>query len=144
MPDISAWEFMTLAVIAVMIFGPDKLPKLAADAGRLIRTVRQYVNSARADLRKELGPEFADVRLSDLNPRGIVRRTLGPDADLFDDLRADLDFRNDVDLRKDLDLRKSVSLSKSDIDLRAPLLRDKPDFQPLAEGERAPYDPDAT
>jgi sec-independent protein translocase protein TatB len=137
-PDISSWEFLTLAVIAVIVFGPDKLPKLAADAGRLIRTVRQYVNGARADLRRELGPEFADVRLSDLTPRGIVKRTLGPDADVFDDLRADLDFRKDVDLRKE------VSLTKPTIDLRAPLLRDKPDFVPLGDGERAPYDPDAT
>lgn len=149
MPDISGWEFLTLAALAVVIFGPDRLPKLAADLGRVIRTVRQYVHGARADLRRELGPEFADVKLSDLTPRGIVRKTLGSDADMFDELRSDFDFRSELDLRKDLDLRRDLDLRKEvslrkDIDLRAPLLRDAPPVVPLQPGERAPYDPDAT
>jgi sec-independent protein translocase protein TatB len=134
-PDISGWEFLTLAALAVVIFGPDRLPKLAADAGRIIRMVRQYVHSARSDLSRELGPEFADLNLSDLTPRGIVRKTLGSDADLFDELRADL--------RADLDAHR-VDLKKHDIDLRAPLLRDKAPVVPLQPGERAPYDSDAT
>jgi sec-independent protein translocase protein TatB len=133
MPDISGWEFMTLAVLAVVIFGPDRLPKLAADAGRLIRTMRQYVHGAKQDLARELGPEFSDLNLSDLNPRGLVKRTLGGD-DFFDDLRADVDLRKDFDLRGEIDLRKSV-------------LRDSGPSggsRPLEPGEAAPYDPDAT
>jgi sec-independent protein translocase protein TatB len=132
-PDISGWEFMTLAVLAVVIFGPDRLPKLAADAGRFIRTLRQYVNGAKQDLARELGPEFSDLGLSDLNPRGLVKRTLGGD-DFFDDLRSEVDFRKDIDLRGDVDLRKSV-------------LRDSGPSggaRPLQPGESAPYDPDAT
>jgi sec-independent protein translocase protein TatB len=34
--DISGWEFLTIGIIAVIIFGPDKLPKFAADAGRFM------------------------------------------------------------------------------------------------------------
>ncbi len=129
MPDISGWEFMTLAVLAVVIFGPDRLPKLAADAGRMIRTVRQYVHGAKQELRDELGPEFADLNMSDLNPRGLVKRTLGGD-DFFDEIRRDVDIRKDLDLRGDVDLRKSVT---------------RPDLQkPLRPDEPAPYDPDCT
>jgi sec-independent protein translocase protein TatB len=36
--------------------------------------VRQFTQAARDDLRTELGPEFADLELSDLDPRQVVRK----------------------------------------------------------------------
>ena len=74
MPDISSWEFLTLAVIAVIVFGPDKLPDLARQAGRMARQVRSFAHAARDELRTELGPEYADLQLRDLDPRVIVRK----------------------------------------------------------------------
>jgi sec-independent protein translocase protein TatB len=114
--DISGWEFLTLAALAVILFGPDKLPKLAADAGEFIRMMRTYVHSAKADLARELGPEIADVKLSDLTPRGIIRRTLGEDP--LDDLRAEMES------------------------LRSPL--NDPPQRPLQLNEVPPFDPDTT
>ena len=67
-------EFAVIAVVAVLVFGPDKLPDLARQAGQLMRKARQLANSARDELRAELGPEFADLELSDLDPRTIVRK----------------------------------------------------------------------
>jgi len=72
---VSPVEFAGLAVVAVIVFGPDRLPKLANDAGRWIRHVRQLVNAAKRDFGKELGPEFADLNLAGLpentnTPRG--------------------------------------------------------------------------
>ncbi len=67
-------EFAVLAFVAVLVFGPDKLPELARQAGRMVKKVRHLANSARDELRAELGPEYADLELRDLDPRTIVKR----------------------------------------------------------------------
>ena len=67
-------EFAVIAVIAIFVFGPDKLPDLARQAGRMARQAKRMANNARDELREELGPEYADLELRDLDPREIVRR----------------------------------------------------------------------
>jgi len=67
-------EFAVIAFVAVLVFGPDKLPELARQAGQLVRKARTLANSARDELRAELGPEYADLELTDLDPRTIVRK----------------------------------------------------------------------
>jgi sec-independent protein translocase protein TatB len=128
-PDISAFELIALVVLAIVIFGPERLPKMAADAGRFLRQMRRYVSGARADLRRELGPEFADVNLSDLNPRGLIRRTLlDPD-----------DYVRDLDLDLDGDLNLGLDTGPDGVRQRPRRAN-----RPLQPGERPPYDPDTT
>lgn len=67
-------ELTVIALVAVVVFGPDKLPDLAKQAGAMLRRLREFANAARDDLREELGPEFADLELRDLDPRTIVRK----------------------------------------------------------------------
>lgn len=67
-------EFAVIAFVAVLVFGPDRLPDLARQAGAMIRKARQFANAARDELREELGPEYADLELRDLDPRTIVRK----------------------------------------------------------------------
>ena len=67
-------EMAVIAFVAVLVFGPDRLPDLARQAGQMIKKVRTFANSARDELRSELGPEFADLELRDLDPRTIVRK----------------------------------------------------------------------
>jgi sec-independent protein translocase protein TatB len=67
-------ELMVLAFIAVLVVGPERLPDLARQAGRVLRQVRNLANNARDELRTELGPEFSDLELRDLDPRTIVRK----------------------------------------------------------------------
>ena len=63
-----------IAFIAVLVFGPDKLPDFARQAGRMVRTMRSFAHQARDELRDELGPEYADLNLRDLDPRTIVKK----------------------------------------------------------------------
>lgn len=73
-----------LLLLGLFVFGPERLPGLAADAGRALRKLRVYVKEMSADLREELGPEIADLDLRSLHPREIVRKNLfedDPDAD---------------------------------------------------------------
>ena len=65
---------LTIALVAVLVFGPDKLPDLARQAGKMARQIRSFAHSARDELRAELGPEYADLQLRDLDPRVIVRK----------------------------------------------------------------------
>ena len=67
-------ELAVIAFVAVLVFGPDKLPDLARQAGRMARQVRTFANQARDELREELGPEYADLDLRDLDPRAIVKK----------------------------------------------------------------------
>ncbi len=67
-------ELVVIAVLAVLVFGPDRLPDLAKQAGQFVRKLRTFANNARDELRSELGPEYADLELSDLDPRTIVRK----------------------------------------------------------------------
>jgi sec-independent protein translocase protein TatB len=106
-------EFAVIAIVAVLVFGPDRLPDLARQAGRMMRQVRQMANAARDELRAELGPEYADLELRDLDPREIVRRHI---AEAMED--------EDEDDR--------------------PARRTRRGQRPLDDGERPPYDDDAT
>lgn len=108
-------ELVVIAVLAVLVFGPDRLPELAQQAGRLARQLRKFATNARDELRSELGPEFADLELSDLDPRAIVRKHIA-------EAMAELDDLEDA-IRSDEDTPKQV---------------------PLTAGERPPYDVDAT
>lgn len=103
-------EIAVLLVLALFVFGPDRLPGLAADAGRSLRRVRTYVKGMTADLKTELGPELGDVDLASLHPRTFVQKHLLSDED-------------DEPVRRG-DVRRSGA--------------------PLAAGEPAPWDPDAT
>jgi sec-independent protein translocase protein TatB len=78
--DLSLPKLLVLGVLALLIFGPDQLPKLAAQAGRALRDLRKIAENARSDLRDNLGPEFGDFDLNDLHPRTFVQKHL------FDDL----------------------------------------------------------
>lgn len=65
-------ELAVIALIAVLVFGPDKIPQLAKQAAQLLKQARRMATSARDDLRSELGPEFSDLELTDLDPRKII------------------------------------------------------------------------
>ena len=74
--DLSFWKILALAVIALVIFGPDQLPKMARQIGTTLRELRRLAEGAKADLREGLGPEFSDFEITDLNPKNFVRRQL--------------------------------------------------------------------
>ena len=74
-------ELIVLAVIGIIIFGPERLPKAAADAARMLRQLRAMARSAASDLQAELGPEMADLDLASLHPRRLAGSFLLADDD---------------------------------------------------------------
>ena len=82
--DLSLPKLLILAVIALVVFGPNELPKMAAKAGKGLRELRKIAEGARTDLREGLGPEFSDFDLDDLNPRRFVHQHLLSDLNRDD------------------------------------------------------------
>jgi sec-independent protein translocase protein TatB len=60
-------ELAVIAFVAMLVFGPDKLPEFARQAGRMARKLREFAHEARDELREELGPDYADLDLRDLD-----------------------------------------------------------------------------
>lgn len=79
--DVGAPELLVLVVIAVILFGPEKLPEFARKAARVIRYVRTMAGSAQEQLSKELGTEFSDLDVRDLNPKTFIQKHLMDDVD---------------------------------------------------------------
>ena len=73
------WELIVIATVGLIVFGPDRLPKAAADAARALRQLRTLARGAAADLKAELGPEMADLDLASLHPRRLVASVLDDD-----------------------------------------------------------------
>ncbi|MEV2213092.1 sec-independent translocase [Streptomyces sp. NPDC050997] len=94
--DIGPLEVVTLVVLAVLVFGPDKLPKVIQDVMRTVRKIREFSESAKDDIRSELGPEFKDFEFEDLNPKTFIRKQLdNEDLGLKE-------IRNGFDLKKEM------------------------------------------
>lgn len=74
--DLSPAKLLVLVVIALVVFGPNELPKIAAQLGRALRDLRRIAAGARDDLREGLGPEFQNFDFDDLNPRHFMQKHL--------------------------------------------------------------------
>jgi sec-independent protein translocase protein TatB len=79
--DINGPEFVLLLVLAVILFGPERLPDLARKAARIVRYLRTVAGSAQQQLSKELGPGFEDLDFRDLNPKAFVQKHLLDDVE---------------------------------------------------------------
>ncbi|MFI9236461.1 sec-independent translocase [Streptomyces sp. NPDC053079] len=97
MLDIGPLELVALVVLAVLIFGPDKLPKMIQDVSRTLRKIRQFSENAKEDIRSELGPEFKDFEFEDLNPKTFVRKhVLEKDELGLKEIRNGFDFKSEM------------------------------------------------
>jgi sec-independent protein translocase protein TatB len=135
--NIGPFEFLVLAAVALMIFGPDKLPQLTKDAARMLRTLRDMAQGARTQLTSELGPEFANFDLNSLNPRTAIRNALLGDDDLSDLNPKDA-------LQRALRGEDEPATKPHPMNSAGGAGVENTPQPPLANGEKAPYDPDAT
>jgi sec-independent protein translocase protein TatB len=148
--DIGPLELVTLVVLAVLVFGPEKLPKMIQDVTRTIRKIRDFSESAKADIREELGPEFKDFEFEDLNPKTYLRKQLDNDELGLKEIRNGFDLKKEMaDVTDAVHGRESESSASSSsaasssgstggtVDMTKK--REK-----LDQDERPPFDADAT
>lgn len=123
--DLNFTKLLVLGVIALIVFGPERLPAMAVQAGRALRELRKMLDGARSELQENLGPEFSQLDLADLNPRRFVRKHL------IEEITGDGVIRNAI-----ADVRSAANGG-------AAPSRSLPAAM-LAPGDRPPYDIEAT
>jgi sec-independent protein translocase protein TatB len=74
--DFGAGEFIGLAILALILVGPERLPKLASEAAALVKKIQKMSHTATKELRENLGPGFEDLQPSDLNPKTFIKKQL--------------------------------------------------------------------
>ena len=52
--DIGFSELMVIAVVALIVIGPERLPKVARTLGHLVGRMQRYVNDVKADISREM------------------------------------------------------------------------------------------
>ena len=82
---INGSELAVIALLAVILIGPERLPEYAQQLARLVRNLRRLSQDASDRVRAELGPELDDLDLRSLDPRQYDPRRIVRDA-----LREDL------------------------------------------------------
>ncbi|WP_327154904.1 sec-independent translocase [Streptomyces tubercidicus] len=156
--DIGPLELVAIVILAVLIFGPDKLPKVIQDVMAVVRKIRAFSDSAKEDIRSELGPDFKDFEFEDLKPKNFVRKhVLEKDEYGLKDLQ---EIRNGFDLKKEMaevtdavhgyDSASSAAPSNGSgpsLSKESPSASDgRPDMvkRTAQPDERPPFDADAT
>ncbi|MEU1405854.1 sec-independent translocase [Streptomyces sp. NPDC005728] len=143
--DIGPLELVTIIVLAVLVFGPDKLPKVIQDVMRTVRKIREFSESAKQDIRNELGPEFKDFEFEDLNPKTFIRKQLDNDELGLKEIRNGFDLKKEMaevtDAVHSRESDASSSPSSSSSGGRVDMTK-KP--EETDKDERPPFDADAT
>jgi len=135
--DINGPEFMLLLVLAIILFGPERLPDLARKVARVVQYVRGIAGNAQQQLSKELGPGFEDLDLRDLSPKSFIQKHL---LDEVEPIVADV--KSEIS-----DLSTTVSGASGDVAAAIQGVRgEEPELPAAREPARVltPFDPDAT
>lgn len=114
---LSAEKLLLLALLAVLILGPERLPYYAKQLGEWARKGKRMVDNAQVQMKSELGDGFEDLDWKKLDPRQYDPRRIVRDA------------------LKDEAKRPNAAET---------LNRAKPPQKPLEFGESAPVDLEAT
>ncbi|MCP2935884.1 Sec-independent protein translocase protein TatB, partial [Salmonella enterica subsp. enterica serovar Typhimurium] len=52
--DIGFSEFFIIGIVALVVLGPERLPRVARTAGHLLGRLQRYVSDVKADISKEM------------------------------------------------------------------------------------------
>jgi sec-independent protein translocase protein TatB len=77
--DVGFSELLVIGVVALVVLGPERLPKVTRMAGHMLNRMRRYVNEVKAEIDRE-------VALSDL--KKLQSEVMDSARELEQDLRA--------------------------------------------------------
>lgn len=135
-------EFIVILVIAVLVIGPERLPQYVKTVTEFVRGAKKFMNETKANLDKELGPEFADVDWQKLDPRQYDPRKIVRDALIEDTI-----------LDPNLDAKRAAAagvaaggaaIVGASAESEKPVQLGFDTYKPMAPGTKAPYDDEAT
>ena len=77
-------KFLLLGLLAVLLLGPERLPRYAEALAKFTVRARQWLNGAKTRVKEEMGEDFDDIEWRKLDPRQYDPRRIIRDA-LLDD-----------------------------------------------------------
>lgn len=85
--DIGFWELMMIGLIALLVVGPERLPKLAYTAGRWVGKARGVLTNVKQEIDKEIKAEELKQVLEEqkkkLNPMEDILEETGEAVENF-------------------------------------------------------------
>jgi sec-independent protein translocase protein TatB len=78
--DINGGEFIILLIVAVFVIGPERMPEYAAKFARLIKQLRTMADTAKDQLREQMGPDFDEIDWKSYDPRQYDPRRIVREA----------------------------------------------------------------
>ena len=111
---IDAIELILLIVLGILLFGPEKLPEFSRKAARVVVAVRDIANNAQTQLREELGPEYADLDIKDLNPKAFISKHMSAEVALIEETKRDLKGATDSVKDAKASIKDAATLARSE------------------------------
>jgi len=133
--DLSIEKLFILAVVALFVLGPERLPAAAAWMARTLRQIKNYATDANQKIRSELGPEFDEIRA----PLDDLRSDLAGLRTWRDPRTALIDHLRDDPIKPNRYAPPPAGWGATPNPQPA-----SPSPRPLAAGERPPFDAEAT
>ncbi len=101
--DIGFWEIMFIGLIALLVVGPERLPKLAYTAGKWVAKTRGLLTNVKQEIDKEIKAEELKQVLEEqkrkLNPMEEILEETGEAVESFRQ-RTEASFEQEVEQAK--------------------------------------------
>ena len=78
--DIGFWELALIAIVGLLVIGPERLPDVARTAGKWVGRTRRFVSQVKSDVDREIRQE--EIRKALENDAGIdeIKKIMNTDA----------------------------------------------------------------
>lgn len=134
---IDAIDLVIILVLAVVMFGPEKLPQYSRKAARVFVYLRDIANNAKNTIGTELGPEYANLELKDLNPKTFIAKQLQNEVALIDEAKKELKDAQDM-------LKSGATDATSAVKDKSAIAEPAETALELVGPKHSPFDPEAT
>jgi len=85
--DIGFWELIIIAIVALLVVGPDRFPDFARQAAKWLAKFRRLINNLQREIKQELSIDEGKVfkqQLEELD--GLMKNAPDQDPDFSDSL----------------------------------------------------------
>ena len=103
--DIGFWEITTIAVIALLVIGPDKLPGVARTAGKWVGRARRFVGDVKTDIDRELKQDELRKAIADDVGLDEIKEIMNTD-----------DFKIEDEIINDYQVKAMLNEQKNEIE----------------------------
>ena len=113
--DVSLAKLFLLALIALLVLGPEKMVEMARTAGKLLRKLRQSWDSVRENVEREL--EIEELRKAAHEAAAKAEATQSETSEVLDKMRKELDeVRREAKAGRDDSDQKQVDTHQDERD----------------------------